>query len=577
MRVLLPSVQMSCPQLPTESENRPTKLLKNLSASGCHSEQRLRMRDSAVLSGLFALTVALLWLGGAFTGAFGGESDEPSHYVTGLMIRDYLAAGLPGDPVAFAKKFYLQYPNVAFGLWPPVYHIFSGVWMLVFGTGRISIMLMLASVTAAWALLFYTITRKVAGRTTAVVSAVLLVTLPATQAATASVMLDVGLAIAMLGAMAAYARYLQSERMKDACLFGVWAAGALLIKYNALALALVPPISILLTGRHHLWRTRSFWTPAAVVLVAAGPWYIVMRHFVQYAAEPGEAWPPVGRMLADNLMSIALLAGPVVFALAAVGAVLACLSMRGRVEQNTPLSLVLYVVSTATVLAIWLFHGVVYPIHSTRYLLSAAPAVLLLASVPLRHFMHDRHNLSRAMLALGGVAYAAFTFTVPQKKTSSWVEVADAVLAHGVPRGGAVLVSADGAGEGMLVAEIAMRDSRPNYFILRANKMLASQTLMGADYKQRYQTPVELMRALDAVPVSMAVVQPCSPKQCAGHEKLVAETARQLPERWRLLSVTTTKDGSPIQLYRIAGNEGKPARAFSLDMSHTIGGTLEKR
>ena len=34
---------------------------------------------------------------GAYHAEFGSHPDEAAHYVTGLMVRDYLASGLPGN------------------------------------------------------------------------------------------------------------------------------------------------------------------------------------------------------------------------------------------------------------------------------------------------------------------------------------------------------------------------------------------------------------------------------------------------------------------------------------------------
>ena len=45
--------------------------------------------------------VALLWARGSFRGEFGEYPDEPSHFVTGLMVRDYVLSGAfrPGPSV----------------------------------------------------------------------------------------------------------------------------------------------------------------------------------------------------------------------------------------------------------------------------------------------------------------------------------------------------------------------------------------------------------------------------------------------------------------------------------------------
>ncbi|WP_411705294.1 ArnT family glycosyltransferase, partial [Edaphovirga cremea] len=272
------------------------------------SPPRLILLDAAALLTILVVTLLLQWASGAYSSAFGAEPDESSHYVTGVMVRDYIVRGLPGNPVTFAKDFYLHYPRVAFGIWPPLFNVFSGLWMLPFGTGRISVLFLLAALTAIWSFIFYKVARPVLGRPGAMVSALLLVFLPTTQKSTSAVMVEIPVAVMMLLAMGAYARYLERERTADAFKFGLYAAVALLVKYNAMALALLPPLCVVITGRYYLWRSRNFWLPAAVVLLVAGPWYVVMHRLVLYAAEPGGR-APIGPSIAANAKGIILIAG----------------------------------------------------------------------------------------------------------------------------------------------------------------------------------------------------------------------------------------------------------------------------
>lgn len=544
------------------------------------SPTRLIPPDAAVLLILFVVTLSLQWASGAHSAALGAQPDEASHYVTGVMVRDYITRGLPGNPVTFAKDFYVHYPRVAFGIWPPLFHMLSGVWMLAFGTDRMSVMFLLAALTAIWAFIFYRIGRPVLGTSGAAVSAFLLVSLPTTQMSTSEVMLDMPLAVIMLIAMGAYTRYLERERTADAFMFGLCAAVALLVKYNALALALLPPLCIVITGRHYLWRSKSFWLPAAVVLVVAGPWYVIMRHLVLYAADPGGSWPPVGPALAATAKGIIFVAGPVMFVLAVIGCVLVRLNIRRRLRVVTSKHQSLYVVAAAMVLAVFLFHGAIYPLYEARYLLPAAPALILL-SWPTVGYIHsvlgDRPVLAAAALFAVAAAHAASTFVVPAKKTSAYVGAAEAVLACGLPRNGAVLVSADVLGEGMLTAEFVMRDSRPDHYVVRASKVLGTQTLMGKKYRLKYQSPEEMMTALDSIPIAIVVIQQCPEGQCGEHENVLTQAAARYPERWRLSSVISSETGSPILIYQITGNEGKAVRTLNIDMTHTLGTTFEKR
>ena len=454
--------------------------------------------------------------------------------------------------------------------------------MLAFGTTRTSILFLLAVFTSAWAFIFYRLSRVAFGTTGAAVFAVLLVLLPITQKNTSAVMIDIPLAVMMLLAMAAYARYLERERTVDALMFGFWAAMALLVKYNALALAFVPPLCLILTGRHYLWRSKNFWLPAAVVLVIAGPWYLAMRHLGIYAADSalsGTRTPTLLTALAGNARNMVVVAGPVVFVLALFGIVLMRLQTRRRLEAGSSTLYALYVVSAAMVLAVFVFHVVIHRYY-LRYLLPAAPALMLL-SRPSLQYLHSffRHRTAPTVAALSLVVgvHVASTFGVFPKNTSAYVKAADAVISSGLAHNGAVLVSADAEGEGMLTAEFVMRDRRPDHYVVRASKVLATQDLMGDKYQLKYHTPEEIMTVLDSIPVAIVVTQQCPKGKCGEHEKLLNEAASLYPERWRLSSVIPSEPASPILVYQIVGNEAKAVQMLQVDMMKTLGTTIDGR
>ena len=404
---------------------------------------------------------------------------------------------------------------------------------MAFGTDRMSIMFLLVSFTTAWAFIFYLISRTAFGTIGAAVCAVLLVLLPVTQKSTSAVMLEIPFAVMMLLAMAAYARYLERERTADALVFGLCAAMALLVKYNALALALVPPLCVILTGRHYLWRSKSFWLPAAVVLIIAGPWCWTMRHLALYAADMGTRTPTLMTALAANAKNTVVVAGPVVFVLAVFGSVLIRFNIRRRLQDGSGKSYSLYVVAAAMILALFIFHTVIHRLY-LRYFLPAAPALMLL-SRPSLEYLHSvfrkRTALTVATLSLIICLHVASTFGVPLKQTSAYVQAADAVISSGLPHKGAVFVSADAEGEGMITAEFVMRDRRPDRYVVRASKVLATQDVMGDKYQLKYHTPEQVMSVLDSIPVAIVVMQRCPKGKCGQHENLLNEAATLYPER----------------------------------------------
>src|SRR5438309_11882614 len=102
----------------------------------------------------FLIVAALQWRTNAFHSELGGSPDEPAHYVTGLLVRDYVAAGLPWNPLFYAQNFYVHYPKVALGHWPPFFYLVQAAWTLPFTPSRTSVILLMAVLTAIPATVF---------------------------------------------------------------------------------------------------------------------------------------------------------------------------------------------------------------------------------------------------------------------------------------------------------------------------------------------------------------------------------------------------------------------------------------
>lgn len=184
------------------------------------------------------VAAGLTWASGAFQAEFVGNPDEAAHYVTGLMVRDYVAAGLPRGPLRFAENYYLHYPKVALGRWPPGFYLLQTAWTMVFSPSRLSILLSMAAL--------------------------------------------------------AYGKFLDQPRWREAIVFSVLAVLAIMTHGKTLALALLPGFAILIGRRLDLLRRACFWFPALPVLVICGPWYMVGGQG-SAAPAPGGGQRPVGR------------------------------------------------------------------------------------------------------------------------------------------------------------------------------------------------------------------------------------------------------------------------------------------
>src|SRR5438552_1600113 len=165
--------------------------------------------------------VTLLYVSGAFKSGFDHHPDEPAHFVTGLMLRDYVVEGFPSAPMAFATDFYLHYPEVAFGHWPPVFYLFEAIWMLLLPPNHTSLLLLMALLTASTALILYQTAAQHFSRTQAILAGLTFLTLPLTGQYASQIMIEAPLTLFGLIAALAVAPVLARSTWRSAAWFGV--------------------------------------------------------------------------------------------------------------------------------------------------------------------------------------------------------------------------------------------------------------------------------------------------------------------------------------------------------------------
>jgi hypothetical protein len=191
----------------------------------------------AVAVAVIALTVYLQIRLGAYRSELDG--DESSHYVSGLVVHDYLAAGLLESPLAFLRRFHSSYPLVGIGRWGPLYYGVEALWMMLFGWGRIAMIALSATMTAAVALAIYGTASRPFGHVLSAFAALAFVASPIVQTGSDSLMLDVPIALLCWFAMLAYRHYLETRRTRFCLTFALLAAAGMLIKGNTTATVLL--------------------------------------------------------------------------------------------------------------------------------------------------------------------------------------------------------------------------------------------------------------------------------------------------------------------------------------------------
>ena len=161
----------------------------------------------------FLVLIALAVCTQHWIGAYQSElqGDATGHYVSGLVIHDYVKAALSfqlTSPIHYLAWFHGHYPLVGIGHWPPVYYLVEAVWMLCFATSLTSVLMLSAVVTACTAWLVWFCLRRAFGAAIGYLAAGMVIIMPVVLRGTAELMLDVPVALACLAAAIAFARTL---------------------------------------------------------------------------------------------------------------------------------------------------------------------------------------------------------------------------------------------------------------------------------------------------------------------------------------------------------------------------------
>jgi hypothetical protein len=160
------------------------------------------------------------------------------------------------------------------------------------------------------------------------------------------------------------------------------------------------------------------------------------------------------------------------------------------------------------------------------------------------------------------IAFFSLQFTLVLRKQMSFRPTAERLAR--APESRVILVSADPAPEGMVVAEIAMRDVRPGHYVLRGSKVLAQMDWTGKGYQLLFKTPQEISDCLDLVPVDFILIQSRG-LQAPLHTRLLAQTLDERSQTWRHAAVA-----GPLTLWERVRpiSHGKPN--LSVEMRYTF-------
>jgi hypothetical protein len=491
---------------------------------------------------LLFLAEALLlqWLGGAYASGFGGHPDEAAHFVSSVMVYDFLAHPGAGQPLAFARQFYLHYPKVAIGNWPPLLHGLLALWYLVFGVSRASALVLVAVFAAATAALMAAAARRLLSPPAGVFAGVVYLALPLVQESSAVVMTEHLVTLLILASTLAFARFARSRAAVDALLFGGLASAAVLTRGSAWALAALPPIVIGLTRDWRLLGNWRLWLAALLVGALCVPWYVATRGMSPNAMVGIDAGAPAA------FFQQAVAYFPLA-ALRAIGLALTLLASLGvwhtmlrRQPSPRPAE---WPALGAMAIGVLVIQCVVPAGIERRYMLQLLPALVLFAAAGV-HWL-TRFGTPVTAWSAAATVVLLTVVRVPGAMRNSGYETIAADLAGQSPP--TLLLISDARGEGSMVAAIALRERRPHSLALRGSKLLVSEDWLGRASRPRFANGDAMRAMLDAIPVNAVMIDHAiEAGQARPYHRQIEQLLQADPGHWQChASYDITRYGQP--------------------------------
>lgn len=497
----------------------------------------------ALIVFIVAFDVAFFWqrAGGSYQSEFGGHPDEAAHVVTGLFIRDailkgadYATNGFHGSPVKvgkeFAGEYYSHYPKIGLGVWPPVFYLAQAAWTLPLGVSRTTLLLLMCALAGALALVFYRALREEYGAWPALAGAIALLSLPLVRMHYGMIMAETLSALFMFGAMLCFGNFLDRERRNDVLWFGLFAALAILTKGTGLALALAGPLALAITKEFRLLKRPALWSAVLIIVLVAGPWTWATRNLGKGGwLQPEPSWSFTREALLYYGGKFGLALG-VVYGLAmAIGLIVKLRPQephRGR-----------WAAAAALMVGVVIFQSIAPVGLEARHLIPALPAALMFSVAGfawvirrvLRLGVDAPISRSAPWIAMATLlALFSVVFPIRKKDCGGFGPLAETMLKQAAPAD-VVLISSDATGEGMFIAEVALREKRPGHMIQRASKSLASSTWSGSGYAPAFEKEEDLLTFMTSGQIQFLVIDDAGlgAKRRAHHDQL-----RDLVERY---------------------------------------------
>jgi hypothetical protein len=524
---------------------------------------------------IVAATAATMLAAGWDRPEFGRHPDEAGHFMTGVLVYDWAASGFAVDPLEFARQFQARYPKVAMGHWPPLFYAIQAAWYGIFGVSHGAALLLTLVIGGSFLLLLFECLRRRVGLIGSALVTAFVIASPVFRYSSSLFMTDLFLALWGLAAVWAYTIYLESGSTWAALGFGGVGTLALLTKQDAAALGLIPPVCVVLLRRWDLLKDWKFYAPGVMVVVVCGPVYYVLAQYNVSAFTGVEGPSRLAKIgsLAQGLTLTGWGGGLVTVA----GVATACVpGLRGPRLGLIP---VVFIARAAGYCAVQLATPVSLDVRYRTALLATTAFCWALAFQALAS--PGRWRAGPRALALAALAAVALIGrpAYQDRQVTGYRDLVGAIRDDDGLR--VVLVCSDTMGDGAIISEFRLQHPEGRFCVLRADKVLASSTWMGKNYRLKFDTPDQIEGYLNRQPVHLIVMDDWADDSSVHAEKLEA-LLREHPDRFVPVAtypIVRRQYGRHTvrvaRLYKVAATQGLRPRAIEVDLSNLPGGPVQ--
>lgn len=450
----------------------------------------------AVTLGMIAMVSAHAYFAG-FSGA-----DEPSHFLNSYFISSYLKGHLGANPLAYATDYYVHYPKISIGHWPPAYYGLLGLVFLVIPTSYPWVFALNVLIASLPALGVAALLKRLSGRTVALAGVAIYMLTPLVAEGQIMFMVDQPLAACLLAAAAVWMAYAVRQTWVRAIGFAALAALAVLIKGNGWIAVLIPVFHMALTKKWRLLLSLKIVVAAALGALVVVPWYLVTANIAadgfNYQAGLPYAWQALRAnmgFLANNIS----LPGMVLVLFAVV--------TEWRVRKAEPARWNVIAGLLSLILATLVLQSIVPVDIVDRYMAPALPSMVVLAMLGAWRLAHlpGPARIAAVVLPFCMVVPGLLHLAQRLPKADVGAEAAAAMVnASAAP----VVTVVDGVAsyEGSVIAAGAVQDPQLHHYMVRSSKILAVSNFMGSHYSLQFAGSAGVLAELARLGVQNVVL-----------------------------------------------------------------------